>query len=163
MSYLIVITFDDADEAGKVRESLAQSDIRNQVSLDDSAVILKNADGKVQVKNEIDRGVKVGAAGGGLLGLFVGFMFGGPIGAAVVGAAGGAVVGSLSDLGIQKSFVKEVTESLTPDSSALFLIIRDANPNVVVAALRPYKGEVYHTSLPTEAEETLRRVLKQRS
>ncbi len=163
MPYLIVMTFDNVDEAGKVRESLAQRDIRNLVSLDDSAVIVKDADGKVKVKNEIDRGVKVGVAGGGLLGLFVGFMFGGPIGAAVVGAAGGAVVGSLTDLGIQKSFVKEVSESLKPDSSALFLIVRNANPNAVVAALRPYKGEVYHTSLPTEAEETLRRVLKQRS
>ena len=31
-----------------------------------------------------------------------------------------------------------------------------------IAALKPYKGEVHHTSLDPEAEETVRRVLKKR-
>ena len=158
MSNLIVITFDDPDEAGIVRGTLRSGQKQDLIKLDDSAVVVKDEDGQVHIKNELDRGVKVGIAGGGLLGLWIGFIFGGPIGAVLLGAAGGALVGASTDMGLQKKFVKEVSEAIKPNSSALFFIVRDANP--VVAALKPYKGEVYHTSLDPEAEETLRRILK---
>jgi uncharacterized membrane protein len=60
-------------------------------------------------------------------------------------------------MGIQKSFIKDVSAELQPGSSALFIIVRDANPDVTIATLRQYEGNVYHTSLPPEAEESLRR------
>ena len=160
MSDLIVITFDDPDEAGNVRETLRSGQKHDLIKLDDSAIVTKDEDGQVHVKNELDRGVKVGIAGGGLLGLWIGFIFGGPIGAMLLGAAGGALVGASTDMGLQKKFVKEVSEAIKPNSSALFIIVRDGNPNAIVAALKPYQGEVYHTSLDPEAEETLRRILK---
>jgi uncharacterized membrane protein len=79
-----------------------------------------------------------------------------------VGAIAGGLIGASTDLGIQSKFVKQVGEDLTPGTSALFIIVRDANPNAALAALKPYKGSVYHTSLPPEAEEELRRMLKKR-
>lgn len=160
MSNLIVITFDGPNEAEKVRETIRSAQKQNLISLDDSAIVVKDEDGQVHVKNEMDRGVKIGIAGGGLLGLWIGFIFGGPIGAAILGAVGGALVGASTDMGLQKKFIKEVSEAIKPNSSALFVIVRDSNPNAAVAALKPYKGEVYHTSLDPEAEETLRRILK---
>lgn len=162
MSYLTVVVFDDPDQATQVRQSLKNIQKQGLLDLDDSAVIVKDEDGQVHVKNEIDRGVKVGLAGGGLIGLFVGFLFGGPIGALLLGALGGAAVGSMADLGIQKDFVKDVQNGMKPGSSAIFFIVRDANPNAAISALKPYQGEVYHTALPTEAEETLRRVLRKK-
>lgn len=162
MSNLVVITFDNVDEAGQVREALRQLGRQGLISLDDSAVVVKDEAGQIRVENELDRGVKVGATAGGLLGLFIGFLLVGPIATTIVGAVGGAAVGALSDLGIQKSFVKDVSEALQPGTSALFIIVRDANPNAAIAALKPYKGEVYHTSLPSEAEASLRRVLQGR-
>ena len=105
--------------------------------------------------------VEIGAVGGGLIGLLIGSIFF-PVGGLVVGAIGGALVGASTDLGIQSKFVKQVGEDLTPGTSALFVIVRDANPNAALAALKPYKGNVYHTSLPPEAEKELRRILKKR-
>lgn len=162
MSNLIVITFDNMEEAGQVRKALSSIQKQNLISLDDSAVVVKDEDGTPSVKNEIDRGVKVGATAGGLLGLFIGFLLMGPLAATLIGAVGGAAVGSLTDLGIQKKFVKEVSDALKPGTSALFIIVREANATAAIAALKPYQGEVYHTSLPPEAEESLRRVLKER-
>jgi uncharacterized membrane protein len=161
MSNLIVITFDNAEEAGKVREAIRQEEHEGLVSLDDSAVVVRAEDGKVHVKDQMDRGVKVGAVTGGLLGLLIAGLFF-PIAGIVVGILGGMGVGALSHLGIQKSFVKEVSDALQPGTSALFLIIREANANAVLAALKPYQGKVYQTSLDEEDEESLRRVLEKR-
>jgi uncharacterized membrane protein len=162
MPNLVVITFDSMEEAGQVRKALSQGQKQGLISLDDSAVVVKDEAGHVNVKNEIDRGVKVGAAAGGLLGLFIGFLLFGPLASTLIGAVGGAGVGALTDLGIEKKFVKEVAKALKPGTSALFIIVRESNATAAMATLKPYQGEVYHTSLPPEAEESLRRVLKTR-
>lgn len=161
MSNLVVVTFDDPEEAGKVRETLRSAQRADYLSLDDSAVIVKDGDGKIHVKNEVDRGVKIGAIGGGLLGLLIGGIFF-PLAGLLVGVLGGGLVGKLAAPGVDQQFVKEVSEDLQPGSSALFFIVREANPDVALAALKPYKGTVRHTSFPPEAEEELRRILSKR-
>ena len=161
MSNLIVVTFDDADEAGKVLKALRSVQKQGYLSLDDSAVVIKDEEGKVHVKNEVDRGVKIGAVGGGMLGLLLGSVFF-PLGGLLVGALAGGLIGKSVDLGVDQKFVKEVGEDIQPGTSALFFLVRDADPEVAVAALRPYKGTVRHTTFPPEAEKELRRILKKR-
>ena len=162
MSNLVVITFDNEEEAGKVREAIRQQEKGGLIKLDDSAVVTKDTDGKVHVKNQVDRGVKIGGVTGGFLGLLIGSIFF-PVAGVVVGVLGGMGVGALTDHGIQKSFVKEVSEEITPSTSAIFLIVREADPNAAVAALRPYKGKLLQTSLDSDEEETLRRALSERT
>jgi uncharacterized membrane protein len=161
MANLVVITFDDAEEAGRVRESLRDLEKQGLLSLDDSAVIVKDAEGKIQVKNEMDQGLKVGAVGGGALGLLIGsifFPFAGIIGGALVGA----VIGKMADLGVDQKFVRDVGAALELNTSALFILVREANPVAAISALKPYKGQVYHTSLPADTEQELRRILSKR-
>lgn len=162
MSDLVVIVFDRADEAPRLYQKLNELRHEGFLSLDDAAVVVKDVDGQVHVKNEIDRGIKIGFAGGGVIGLILGFIFGGPIGTAILGAVGGAIAGSLSEMGVRSDFVDEVKQSLRRNHSALFMIIRHEDPEVVIAALKPYKGKIIQSTLPTEAEESLRHVLEQR-
>jgi uncharacterized membrane protein len=161
MSHLVVVSFDNAEEAGKVRESLRSVQKGDYLSLDDSAVIVKDNEGKIHIKNEMDRGAKIGAVGGGLLGLLLAGIFF-PVAGVLVGAALGGLIGKSADVGIDQKFVKEVADDLEPNTSAIFFIVREANPDVAVAALRPYKGTVRQTSFPPEAEKELRRILKKR-
>jgi uncharacterized membrane protein len=161
MSHLVVITFDNAEEAGKVRQSLRSAQKADYLSLDDSAVVVKDEEGKIHIKNEMDRGVKIGAVGGGALGLLLASVFF-PIGGIVVGALVGGLLGKAADLGIDQKFVKQVGDELEADSSAIFFIVRESTPDMAVAALRPYKGKVYHTSFPSDAEDELRRILSKK-
>ncbi len=161
MSNLIVIVFDEAEEAGEVRAKLKSVEHLGRLRLDDSAVVVKDSDGKIHVKDQMDRGIKVGAVSGGFVGLLLAGIFF-PVGGLLIGAAVGGLIGKSVGLGISKSFVKEVSESMTENSSALFIIIRDGDPDIAVAALRPYKGKVLQTTLDPDDEETLKRALRKK-
>jgi uncharacterized membrane protein len=159
MSNLIVTIYDDPDEAMHVRESISRQEKGGYLSLDDSAVVVKDENGKIHVKNQVDRGVKVGAVGGGLLGLLIGgLLF--PFAGLLIGALGGAVVGHFMDKGVDQDFVKDVSQELKPGGSALFIIVRDQDPGQAIAVLQQYKGKVLQTTLDSESEEALRRGMK---
>jgi uncharacterized membrane protein len=122
---------------------------------------MKDADGKVHVKHQVDRGVKIGAVGGGVLGLLLASVFF-PIGGIVIGAIAGGLIGASTDMGISHKFVNEVKEELQPNSSALFVIVRDADPAIALSALRQHKGtgKLYQSTLAQEDEEQLRKAIE---
>jgi uncharacterized membrane protein len=158
MSNLVVILFDSSEDAGKAFKALQKVQKSGHLRIDDAAVVIKEQSGKVEVKNILDRGVKVGLLGGSLLGLMLGGIFF-PLAGLALGAAGGALLGRMAELGVDQKFVKEVTEQIEPGNSALFLMVGPGDPDVAIAALRPFEGTVYHTSLPTEAVESLKAAL----
>jgi uncharacterized membrane protein len=160
MPKLVVITFDSPGQAGRVLETLRSDQYEDSIGLDDSAIVVKEEDGTVQIDNEVDRGVKVGTLGGGLLGLLIGLLLGGPIASLVLGAIAGALGGDLANLGIDQRFINDVAEAMTPGTSALFVMVREADPDATIEALEPFEGTVYYTHLPEETEEELRRALE---
>lgn len=161
MSHVVVIVFETAEEASQARKSMKELEREGLMALDDAAVVVKDSEGNVTVRDELDAPIAHGAVIGGILGLMVGFLFF-PLTGLALGAVGGAVVGKSLDRGIDRKFIEQVKEALHPDSSALFLFIRQAEPNAALAALKPYKGTVFHTSLSTSLEEQLESVLKDR-
>jgi uncharacterized membrane protein len=156
---LVVMTFDDENDARSAADALHNLEKAGRLNIEDSAVIRRDADGKLHVDNKVSGAVKGGAAIGGFLGLLLGSIFF-PIGGLILGAAGGALVGKSLDTGVDKKFVEDVSNSLQPGSSALFVTSTGGDPAAVVAALKPFTGTLYHTNLSSEAEETLRSALK---
>lgn len=161
MSYLIAVVFDNIEEASQVRETLRQGEKGGYLSLDDSAIVVRDEDGKLHIKNEVDRGVKVGALWGSLIGLLLSGLFF-PVFGLVLGALGGAGIGKMVGDHVSQDFVKEVGQEMTPGSSAIFFIFRQDDVNAAIAAMRPYQGKVIQTSISEEAEESLRNELKKR-
>ena len=161
MSDLVVLTFDDTEQAGKVFKTLHHLQGSGQLKLDDAAVITKDESGKVHVKNQLDTGVKKGAVVGGVLGLLLVSVFF-PLAGLTIGAISGALIGRSLDMGVDQKFVKDVTETLKPGSSALFVIGSSGDPDALISALRPYQGTIYQTTLPTDKVEALHDALKNR-
>jgi uncharacterized membrane protein len=60
------------------------------------------------------------------------------------------VLTALSDVGINNQFMKELAENLTPNSSALFVLVRKANPERVLEELKGTGGKILKTSLSHE-------------
>lgn len=158
MSNLIVITFPNVDDAGKALSSLQSLQRENMGSIDDWAVIVKEADGKINVKETSSKGAKTGAVGGGLIGLLLTSVFF-PIAGIVIGAVAGALIGHSMTDHVDKKFVEEVKNALAPNSSALF-VLGKGSPDAVAAAMRPFEGTLYHTNLDPDREQQLRDALK---
>jgi uncharacterized membrane protein len=159
MSHILVITFDDENQAVSVLDSLKSLEHKSLLSIKDAAVIVKDAEGKVQIKNMVESGVKWGALGGGALGLLIGgLLF--PVGGVLIGAAAGALIGKTFETGVDKKFIQEVRDSLDPSSSAILFIIGSENVDALIAVLEPYNGKIYHSSFDTGAEESIERALK---
>ena len=161
MSNLIVISFDDAAQASEAFESLKKMEGGGYLNLDDAAVIVKDESGEVHLTNRVDKGIIGGAVGGSLVGLLIASVFF-PLAGIIIGGVGGALVGKSMHKGVDQDFVKEVTENLKPNSSALFLMVRGSDPDMAIAALRPYKGKILQTTLSDEAVEALQDALKKR-
>jgi len=153
MAEFLAITFDTADEASAALHSIRSLESSGGIKLEDTAVVRKDADGKVTIHNEMSSGTETGAVVGAVLGglLFVVF----PVAAVVGGAVAGGLVGRAAAPGIDGAFVKEVGEDLPAGGSALFLQIKSGQTGLLIGALRQYHGRVRQTSLPDDVETAL--------
>jgi uncharacterized membrane protein len=158
MSDLFAIAYDDEFKAEEVRLTLAKLQTEHLIELEDAAVVVKNKEGKVKLKQAINL-TAAGAASGGFWGLLIGTLFLVPLFGAAVGAAAGAVGGALSDIGVDDDFMKELGETLTPGTSALFILVRKVTPDKVLDEVSKYGGKVLRTSLSKDDEAQLQEIL----
>ncbi|MGL4501757.1 MAG: DUF1269 domain-containing protein [Planktothrix sp.] len=161
MSDLIAIAYDDEYKAEEVRLTLIKLQKEHLIELEDAAVIVKNAEGKIKLKQAVDL-TTAGAVSGGFWGLLIGTLFLSPLLGAAVGAAAGAASGALSDIGVDDKFMKSLGESLQPQTSALFVLVRKITPDKVLEEIAPYGGTVLRTSLTKDEEAQLQEVLSTR-
>src|SRR5262249_8675650 len=83
----------------------------------------------------------------------------GAVGGASVGAATGAIAEKLADYGIPSDFAKQLGENLKNGTSALFVLVRRAIPDKVLAEVKKYGGAVAHSTLSADAEQRLQSAL----
>ena len=157
MSQLLVITFGARETAGQAAERLKGIQAAHAASINDMAVVEKDAEGKVHVHHGVDSATAGGAIGGGVLGLLLGLVFF-PIGGLLIGAAAGAFIGRSLHHNVDKKLIEDVTNDLTANTSALFVIGEGSAP-AVIGALKPFKGTVYQTTLDSETESQLQAAL----
>ncbi len=159
MSHILVITFDDEEQANSVLKTLKGLQNEDLLAIRDTAVIIKDKEGKVHIKNQVESGVKWGAIAGGALGLVLAsFLF--PVTGILLGAGAGALIGKFFETGVDKKFVQEIRDSLQPGMSAILFVVGSENIGLLISALEPYQGKVYQSSFDTEAEEGIEKALQ---
>jgi uncharacterized membrane protein len=119
---LIYAVYDGQDTAGQVFKTMrsAQGGETGE-RIVSYAVVSKDMKGKVSVRDQRKRDAGIGAVLGGVIGLI-----GGPVGVAAGAAAGGAAGYLTGDaVGIPRDKVETMRASLTPNSSALVVVLDD--------------------------------------
>jgi len=159
MSNLVVIGFDDESTAFAMRAELAKMQKEYLIDMEDVVVVTKDEKDKVKLHQAVNLTAS-GAVGGTFWGMLIGMFFLNPLLGAAVGAGAGAISGKLSDIGVSDNFMKELGETLTPGTSALFVLVRKATPDKVLEGLKGFKGKVIQTSLTKDKEEELQKVLE---
>ena len=154
MSTLVVIGYDNEFKAEEVLLTLRKLQKEYLIDLEDAVVAVKDAQGKVKLHQAINL-TAAGAVGGGFWGSLIGLIFLNPLLGAAVGAAAGAASGALTDVGINDKFMKDLAAAMNPGSSALFVLVRKATPDKVLAELQGSGGKVLKTSLSHDDEAKL--------
>ena len=119
---VIYAVYDGQDTASHVFTSIrAAQGSQTGERIESYAVVSKDMNGKVTVRDQRKRDAAIGAVLGGVIGLV-----GGPAGVAAGAAAGGAVGYLTGDaVGIPRDKVESMRTALTPNSSALVVVLDD--------------------------------------
>lgn len=132
MSKFVVTVFDNEQAAYEGSRAMLALDREGSIALYAGAVITKNADGQVEIKDAADEG-PIGTATGMLLGTMAGMLGGAAAvasGAApgvlaagtAAGMAGGTVGGWIADVynvGVDAQFLADIGDLLTPGKAAV--------------------------------------------
>jgi uncharacterized membrane protein len=155
MATLTVVKFPSPNGADDALDTLHRLQNQELIRVHDAAVVTWPSDRKKPMTHELHDTKKAGALGGAFWGFLFGLIFLVPFLGAAIGAGAGALMGSLRDVGISDSFIKEVREKITPGTSALFVLTSDAVLDRVAAEFRGSSGEIIHTNLSQEEEARL--------
>ncbi len=156
MSSLTVWKFRSPDGAAEALDDLLEMQNAELIRVLDAATVSWEKDKKKPKTRELRDTRRAGALGGGFWGLLFGLIFFIPILGLAIGAATGALIGSMSDVGISDSFIRDVREKVTPGTSALFLLSSDAVIERVAEEFSSADAELISTNLSSEQEAKLR-------
>ena len=180
MPELIVVGFKkDMYRASAVLNELLNLNDDWVVDLHDAVAVYRNYKGKLRVDQSYQTTTGEGAALGGLWGLLIGATLAIPFtagasaaaaaGAVAAGALGGTALGAglgaadaaswKDEFGIPDDFVQRVGAMVQPGDSAIFAILRVADPELVSERFRGYGGTILRTTLNKDQEQKVEKVL----
>jgi uncharacterized membrane protein len=153
MSTLVVVGYDHPDKAEEVRLKLQKLESEHLLDLADAVVAVQDEKGKVKL-HQSGNLTPDGVASAGFFGSLTGLIF--------QNAAAGAASGALTDVGINEHFMKELSATLRPGSSTLFVLLRrpTSDRDRVLEELNGTGGKILMTSLSHQDEDRLQAALR---
>ena len=166
MSTLIVAAFDDKEKADQTLTKLNLLQKEYLIDLQDAVVVIRDNKGKIHLKQSYNLPLlqaSSGLATGSIFGFLVGLIFLNPLAGflagAGVGAATGALFGAMSDYGIDDNFIKSLSKEIPNESSAIFILVRKAQPEKVIEEFKDVNARILKTSLSPDQEKKLQEAL----
>ncbi len=180
MAELIVVGFKkDMYRASEVLNQLLALNDDWVVDLHDAVAVYRDFNGKLRVDQSYQMTTGDGAALGGLWGLLIGATLAIPFtagasaaaaaGAMAAGAIGGTALGAglgaadasswKEEFGIPDEFVQRVGALIQPGDSAIYAILRTADPDIVADQFRGYGGTILRTTLSRDQQAKVEKVL----
>jgi uncharacterized membrane protein len=146
---VLAVSFSEHSSAYEALSRLKELDAKGEVSVRGAAVVVREEDGKLVTKEEIQDSAWEGTASGGLIGLLVGVL-GGPLGV-LIGGASGVLVGSLFDMDdddATDSALADIGKSVRVGPPSLLADVLEENPAAIDAVMANLRGTVLRRSGP---------------
>ena len=161
MKHLWAVGYDTMEGANEVREKIVRLGwVDNRLILADVAVVVRHLDGSFTFDRErFPTGATIMGASA------VGFLAGLVVGVPIVGAAIGAMVGGAGtamnaiSAGIGDDFIKDVQRLMKPGTSAIFVLDREGDMDVILHAIRGLGGTVLKTNVDVERARLIQSTL----
>jgi len=181
---LIVVGFKkDMYRASEVLNQLQSMNDDWVVDLHDAVAVYRDYNGKLRVDQSYQMSTGEGAGWGGLMGSLIGLTLAIPFtggasaipvaGALAAGAAAGGALGAgagaldaswwKDEFGIPDDFVKQIGTMVQPGDSAIYALLRTANPDIVADHFRGYGGTILSTTLSGSQQAKVENVLHSRA
>jgi uncharacterized membrane protein len=157
MDKVLVVVFDSESKAYEGSQALQGLQNEGSINLYAKAVIARDTNGKVTVKQAGDEG-PVGTAVGLLTGSLIGLL-GGPVGVAIgvsVGMSGGMLY-DLAQLGVGEDYLDEVGKSLLPGKAAVVAEVWEEWMLPVDSRMEALGGVVFRTTRMDIVDEQIER------
>ena len=120
---IVAAAFNSPDGAAKAVEALKDARAAGLIAIDNLAILTKDADGKLDIKEPTDWGGTKGAVVGGVAGAAIGLLAG-PVGWVTgIGALVGGLAAKLRDSGFKDERLRTLGESLRPGTSAVVAVV----------------------------------------
>ena len=121
----IVVRYPNKETAGAALEVASQLAKEKVVKLKDAVALTKDDKGKIRMQQTKDDPASRGFLKGGVIGIVFAVLFG-AAGWIVAGAALGTAF-AMFDRGIKNKLLKELGEKMTPEQSALAVLVEEAD------------------------------------
>lgn len=161
MNKIIISVFENEEIASEGLQELKKLHKNGDITIYASAVLKKNNDGKVDIKQSSDQG-PIGTALGGLTGALVG-LFAGPGGVAF-GAAAGMYGGMFFDMDksiVDLSFMEQTTEALEAGKIAVIIDAEEEWTTPVDSKMKALDGVVIRKNRTDVENDQLKREAKE--
>ena len=153
---LIVAAFQDEGGAEAALQELKAAKKEGLIKIDNAAILKKDANGKIHIKEAKDMGGGKGAVIGGVIGGVIGLIAGpAAIVTAGIGAAIGGFAAKLSDGGFKDERLEEVAASLKPGSSALVALIEHEWVDEMEQIMREQGADAMTTAISADIAKQL--------
>ena len=132
----LVIKYPQAETAQDALATVREIAREGVVKLRDAVAITKSEKGKIKVHQTKDDSIGKGFVKGGVIGILFAALFG-PVGWIAMGAAAGGLFAGF-DRGIKNRLLKELGQDMTPEESALALLVEEADWPEAVARMKSH-------------------------
>ena len=176
---LIVVGFKGTQRASEVLSELRKLDDNWTIDLEDAVSAYRTDDGQLRIDQSVQatrgQGADFGVLVGGMLGALIAAPFTGRMSAVAAATAmgAGAATGGLAGAGvgaedatdfknrygISDDFIDQVGRVINAGESAVFVLLRTGQPDVVIAKFRGYGGRILRTNLTLPQAASVQREL----